>query len=119
VTIQPQDSGFDWWHAASGAAGAIIGAGSTLLTWIIRAARMEPKLSAEITAAERRIEEKMEAEVGHFQEAFAGIRRQIDDQKLHTEINFVRKDDFKEFRDEYRDDMREIKQSIASIASKQ
>lgn len=117
--MQPQESGFDWWHAASGMGGAIIGAGSTLLTWIIRAARMEPKLSAEITAAEHRVEEKVEEMAGHFQEAFSGIRRQIDDHKLHTETNFVRKDDFKEFREEYRDDMRDLKQSIASIADKQ
>jgi esterase/lipase len=107
----PEAGGFDWWHAMTGAGGGILG---TFLTWFWRAARAEPKLSAEITAAEHRVEEKVEEMTGHFQEAFAGIRRQIDEHKLHTETNFVRKDDFKEFREEYREDMRDLKQLIAS-----
>jgi esterase/lipase len=118
--MQPQDTGgIDWWHAVSGMGGAVVGAGSTLLTWIVRAARMEPKINAEIKAAEHRVEGKMDEMVSHFQEAFAGIRRQIDDHKLHTETNFARKDDIREFREEHREDMREIKQMIANLPRRQ
>lgn len=118
MTIQPQDGGFDWWHAVSGMAGAVIGAASTLLTWIIRAARLEPIIRADfqekLSAAEQRVEEKVEEMAGHFREYFDGIRRQQDEIKLNIEKEFVRKDDFREFREEFREEMREIKQIIAN-----
>lgn len=46
--------------------------------------------------------------VSQFHESFNGIRRQIDENKLHTEENFVRKDDFRDFRDEYRVDQKRV-----------
>jgi hypothetical protein len=121
--MQPQETGgFDFWHAASGMGGAVIGAGSTLLTWIIRAARLEPKiradLQASISAAEQRVEDKVDSMAGHFNEYFEGIRRQQDEMKLNMEKEFVRKDDFREFRDEWREAMRDLKLSIANIVNK-
>lgn len=50
--------------------------------------------------------------IDQFQEAFSGLRRQMDDNKLHTEQNFVRKDDFRDFREEYREDIRDLKAMI-------
>ncbi|MGF6431505.1 hypothetical protein [Bradyrhizobium elkanii] len=52
--------------------------------------------------------------VEQFKESFDGIRRQIDDHKLHTETRFLPKDDFRDFREEYREDMRELKAAIAA-----
>lgn len=52
--------------------------------------------------------------VEQFKESFEGIRRQIDDHRLHTETRFLPKDDFRDFREEYREDMRELK----ALASK-
>jgi len=52
--------------------------------------------------------------VEQFKESFEGIRRQIDDHRLHTETRFLPKDDFRDFREEYREDMRELKAAIAS-----
>lgn len=54
--------------------------------------------------------------VGQFKEAFDGIRRQLDEHKLDSEKRFMLKDDFRDFRDEYREDMRELKASITTIA---
>lgn len=128
--MQPQETGFDWWHALSGMVGATVGAGSTLLTWIIRAARMEPTIRAEIVAAEQRVEkateDKIEELVGHFQEAFAAIRQQINTQALELERDFMRKRDyealreedrkaFERFQDRYFKEFDDLKRNISEI----
>lgn len=64
-------------------------------------------------------DERNDALVKQFKEAFDGIRRQIDDHKLDSEKRFTLKDDFREFREEYREDMRDLKASIAVIAQRQ
>jgi hypothetical protein len=56
--------------------------------------------------------------VSQFKESFDGLRRQHDDHKLDVEKRFMLKDDFREFREEYRDDMRDLKASIANIHRK-
>jgi hypothetical protein len=68
-----------------------------------------------MVALERASDERMDLLVHQFKESFDGIRRQIDDHKLSTERDFMRKDDFKEFRDEYREDMRDLKTKIDNI----
>lgn len=72
-------------------------------------------LRREFAVSERSSREERGVMTGQFAESFNGMRRQIDDQRLHLEVNFVRKDDFREFREEYRDDMRDLKASIAAI----
>ena len=57
--------------------------------------------------------------VSQFKESFEGMRRQIDEHRFYTERDFVKKEDFKDFREEYRDDMRDLKAAIASIPRKQ
>lgn len=124
--MQPQETGFDWWHALSGMVGATVGAGSTLLTWIIRAARMEPTIRAEIVAAEQRVEQKIddkiESEMGHFRETLAGIREKINEVERET----LPREEFREFlqqqredlladRKERREDFAELKRNIAEI----
>ncbi|MCK1275589.1 hypothetical protein IVB46_10135 [Bradyrhizobium sp. 61] len=44
--------------------------------------------------------------VEQFKETLEGLRRQMDESKLHTEQNFLRKEDFREFLKEYREDTR-------------
>lgn len=46
--------------------------------------------------------------VEQFKESFDGIRRQIDENRLDTEKRFLPKDDFRDFREEYREDIRTI-----------
>ena len=53
-------------------------------------------------------DDKNDLLVAQFKESFDGIRRQIDENKLDTEKHFLRKDDFKDFLAEYRQDMRRI-----------
>jgi hypothetical protein len=124
--MQPQETGFDWWHALSGMVGAAVGAGSTLLTWIIKAARMEPTIRAEIIAAEQRVEQKIDdridEEMGHFRETLSGIREKINE----VEREAMPREEFKEFlrqhredfqaaRKENREDFAELKRNVAEI----
>ena len=57
--------------------------------------------------------------VDQFKESFDGIRRQIDEHRFYTERDFLKKEDFRDFREEYREDMRDIKTAIANIARSQ
>lgn len=64
---------------------------------------------------ERAQTERMDALVAQFTETFNGLRRQLDEHRLITEREFLRKQDFREFREEFRSDMRDIKRSLSSI----
>jgi len=55
--------------------------------------------------------------VEQFKESFDGIRRQIDEVRLSTEREFLRKDDFREFREEYREDQRRIMDKLDRLAA--
>ena len=77
-------------------------------------AQLSKEMREKMDELEHVSEAKLDLLVEQFREAFSGIRRQIDDDRLHTEREFLRKD----FRDEYREDMRDLKQSIAEIANK-
>lgn len=109
--MQPQDGGdgFSWLHGISSLGSGAVGA---LLTWVWRAARIEPQMKLDIAAAEKRVgieiqeaerrsEEKVEEMVNHFQEAFNGIRRQIDelakDSLPREEFNTSRKENREDF----------------------
>jgi hypothetical protein len=64
---------------------------------------------------ERASESRLDLLVGQFQESFTGLRRQVDSARLEVEREFLRKEDFRDFRDEYRKDIREIKDKIDGI----
>ena len=57
--------------------------------------------------------------VSQFKESFEGIRRQLDEHRFYTEKDFMKKEDFRDFREEYREDMRELKANIAVITQRQ
>lgn len=107
--MQPQDTGgaFDWGHLVSGLGGGLLTAIAGALGWIYKAGGKEPALKAELqkslVEAEIRVENKVDDMAGHFREAFDGIRRQIDEHKLHTVENFVRWPDFNRLRQEDRE----------------
>lgn len=79
----------------------------------IRALREEVR--NDMASHAQKVEDGHDLLVSQFKESFEGIRRQHDEHKLDVEKRFLPKEDFKEFREEYREDMREIKASIASI----
>ncbi len=139
--MQPQETGgFDWMHAISALGGALFGAIGGLFTGIWRLARIEPHLHAEIKASEKRVEDKIEETerrsdekvediVGHFQEAFSGIRQQINDRALEIERDFMRKKDyeslrredregFERFQDRYFKEFEGLKRNIAEMLGK-
>jgi|SRR5882672_447618 len=108
--------------AASGFAGLLVG----VWRWGRHSALGEQRLrddyleriedmKGSLAAAEQTHDARIGELVGQFKEAFAGIRRQIDDGRLYTEQTFVRKDDFKEMREEIREDMRDIKRSLNEL----
>lgn len=80
----------------------------------IRALREEVR--TEMAAHAKKADAGNDLLVSQFKESFEGLRRQQDDHKLDVEKRFLLKDDFRDFRDEYREDMRDLKASIATIA---
>lgn len=83
----------------------------------IRVLREEVRTS--MASIEQKATAKNDLLVEQFKESFEGMRRQIDEHRFYTERDFVKKEDFKDFREEYRDDMRDLKAAIASIPRKQ
>lgn len=83
----------------------------------IRGLREEVRTS--MASIEQKAIAKNDLLVEQFKESFEGMRRQIDEHRFYTERDFVKKEDFKDFREEYRDDMRDLKAAIASITRKQ
>ena len=123
---------FDWGKLAieagasllSGIGGLVIGAWK----WGRNSARSEQVIKDDYNGKIRALREEMRKDmaahaqksadgndllVGQFTESFAGIRRQLDEHRLTTEKEFLRKDDFRDFREEYREDIREIKAAIS------
>jgi len=86
--------------------------------YTVKIGALEEDMRQAIAAHELASRARLDLLVEQFKESFIGIRRTIDDDRLHTEREFLRKDDFRDFRDEYREDMKEIKDSIKEIASK-
>jgi rRNA processing protein Gar1 len=110
--MQPQETGgLDLMHGVAGLGGGALG---TFLTWFWRAARIEPQFRLDLEAAKKEVEtkiedsekrqiEKVEEIVGHFSEAFSGIRQQINDRALEIEREFMRKKDYESLRREDRE----------------
>lgn len=126
--MQPQDAGFDWGHALSALGGGLVTAAGAAIGWIYKAGAREPTLKADLQKsladAEQRVEEKiaesqresetkLESLVTQFHEAFSGMRQKINDVELNAQKSFVAKGDFDDFRKEYREDMRDLKNLLS------
>ncbi len=96
---------------------AMVGAICGIFTAGWRLGRIEARLKLEfktaLSEAEKRIEDQVRQSTGLFDETLRGIRQKINDVELSTERRFVPRDEFAEFRDEYRQDMRDLKALIA------
>ena len=79
-----------------------------------REQKIKDEFRAEMTAHKNHTEETKDALVEQFKESFAGLRQKINDVELDAQKTFVSKDDFKDFREEYRDDMRDLKALIVA-----
>lgn len=111
----------------SGLVGLVIGAWN----WGRRSAKAEQALKDDVARKVNELREQTRAAmekhedhssartellVEQFKESFEGLRRQMDDHKLATEREFVRKDELRVLRDEIREDMREIKTMITNLS---
>lgn len=77
---------------------------------------LREEMRKDMVAHAQKVEDGSDLLVSQFKESFEGLRRQHDDHKLDVEKRFLLKDDFRDFRDEYREDMRDLKASIAGIS---
>jgi len=109
-------AGLEWAHAIAAILGVLFGAAGGIFAGGWRLGRIEGRLKLNfqeaITVSEKRIEDKVDEARVSFDETLKGLRQKINDVELNAERRFLPKDDFYDFRDEYREDMRDLKQLI-------
>jgi hypothetical protein len=112
----------EWVHYAIGIISAAVGAAAGIFSGGWRLGRIEGRLKLNfqeaITMSEQRIEQKLEEARTSFDETLKGLRQKINDVELDTVKTFVAKGDFDDFRQEYREDMRDLKKSIEGLSRK-
>lgn len=110
---------FEWIHLAIALISVLAGALGGLATGVWRVAQIDGRLrlyvQKSIVECEKRFEEKVRRATEAFDETLKGLRQKINDVELETVKGFVAKGDFDDFRAEYREDMRDLKNSIAQI----
>lgn len=110
---------FEWAHVIIGAVSAVFGATGGLIAGVWRVAHIEQDLrkdfSQELAEAVHELGLKIENSGDQFDETLKGLRQKINDVELDSVRNYVAKPDFDDFRKEYREDMRDLKQSISTI----
>lgn len=116
--MQPQETGgFDWLHVLTGLIGALFGGFSGMIAGVWRVARIEPTIRGDferaVDTAEKRVEAKMTGATDHFDETLRGLREKINQVELGSERRFLLKDDFNDFREEYRQDIRDLKDRLS------
>jgi len=116
-----QEMNLEWAHVIIGGISATIGAAGGLVAGVWKVAHIEQDLrkdfSQDIAEAAHELAQQIAKVTDQFDETLRGLRQKINDVELNTERTFVSKPLFEEFRKEYREDMRDLKSSIASIAS--
>lgn len=102
-----------WAHAVAAILGVVAGGASGIFSagwWMGRIeARMKLHFQKSVTDSEKRIEDKVEQVAVGFDETLKGLRQKINDVELDAERRFLLKNDFNDFREEYREDMRDLK----------
>ena len=126
----------DWVRTAVSVGASLISGAIGMLAGVWRAGRASAKreqavkddydtkiiaianeMRSNVATHEKASAARLDLLVDQFQESFNGLRRQIDSERLYTEREFLRKEDFKDYLREFREDMREIKAKIDSIAN--
>jgi hypothetical protein len=72
-------------------------------------------LQRDVARLERSGNDRSDLIMREFGETVAAVRQKINDVELNSERAFVAKGDFDDFRKEYREDMRDLKSSIANL----
>src|SRR5580704_6270501 len=98
----------EWAHAIAAVLGAVCGAAGSIFMGGWRLGRIEARLERKITEAEKRIETKLMEEAQVFDETLKGLRQKINDVEKDGLLRYLPKDEFNDFRQEYRQDMARI-----------
>lgn len=109
----------EWVHVVIALAGVVFGAISGLIAGVWRVARIDQEvrndLNKRVADAVHEMNQKVELITDQFDETLKGLRQKINDVELATHKYFVSKPEFEDFRKEYREDMRELKQGISEV----
>lgn len=110
---------FEWLHLAIAVIALLAGGLGGLVARVWQVAQIEGRLKLHIKTCisdcEKRFEEKVARATDAFDETLKALRQKINDVELDMVKHFVAKGDFDDFRAEYREDMRDLKNSIAQI----
>ena len=101
-----------WMHAAAGILGALCGAIGGIFVGGYRVGKIEGKLTLSIAESEKRIEDKVDIATAAFDETLKGLRQKINDVEKDALLRYLPKEEFNDFRGEYREDIRELKALI-------
>jgi hypothetical protein len=75
---------------------------------------LREEMRQSMSAYESKADDRNDLLVGQFRESFEGIRRQIDENRVSNEQRFLPRDEFREFRKEWRESTSELKAMIAA-----
>lgn len=108
---------FQWVQAISALLGAFIGLVGGIFSVGRHLGRMESRLKLDLVKSlgetEKRIEDNVQQSQNAFDETLKGLRQKINDVELGSEKRFLPKEEFGDFRQEYREDMRDLKELIS------
>jgi hypothetical protein len=112
----------EWVHVIIGVIGLIAGGAGGIFAGGWRMGRIEGRLKlhfqTSLAESEQRFLTKVEDETHAFEQTLLAMRQKINDVEMDVVKNYVAKGDFDDFRLEYREDMRDLKKSIADMARK-
>lgn len=124
---------WDWAHAVTATIGAAVGAATSIFTAGLRKGRSEGRseeqvkshVEQSISAAEKRLEMKVDEARRAFDETLRGLREQINkvdkrmsDSELDAERRFLPREDFTDFVKEYREDRKEQRDDMKRLLDK-
>lgn len=104
--------------AATGLAGLVIGAWKFGRAGAKAEANLREELVAMIATQEKQAVARTELLVEQFRETLEGIRRQMDELRYYSEKRFLAKEDFAEFRAEYREDNRRMNDKLDALINR-
>ncbi len=107
----------EWAHVIIGVVSAIGGGGAGLVVGVWKVAHIEQNIRLDYARDLADVVQDMKKEMSEmsdpFDETLKALRQKINDVELDSERRFSAK--FDDFRKEYREDMRDLKQSISQI----
>lgn len=109
----------EWAHVVIGGVSAVVGAAGGLITGVWRIAHIEQDIrkdfSQDIAEAVQELSMKISESGDQFDETLRALRQKINDVELNAVKYFLPRDDFDDFRKEYREDVRDLKNIIGAI----